>query len=68
MNAEWPKIPDTLKEPIVFKDKNLGIAMLCFLGDTGKQWIFRVHNGHWCSVRMVSPDDPVFVEKLNRPD
>lgn len=64
---EWPEIPSYLVNPIVFKDKNLGTAMVAtWLED--EQWIFRVHDGQWCSVRPVGPDDPPFIEPLNKPE
>jgi hypothetical protein len=61
--ARWPTIPDSCQTPIVFEDKNLGICMLAMLG--GVQWILRVHDGHWCTLRPVGPNDPLFVEQLN---
>ena len=65
--SEYPEIPAYLVNPIVFRDKNLGIAMVA--GDEGEQWIFRAHNGHWCSVRKVNVDDPMFIlEALNKPE
>ena len=49
---------------MVFEDRNLGIVMVA--GKPGEQWIYRVHGDHWCSVRPVSADDPMFIlEKLN---
>jgi hypothetical protein len=64
---EYPEIPSHLKNPIVFRDKNLGIAMIA--GAAGKQWIYRAHNGHWCSVREVNDGDPMFIlEALNKPE
>jgi hypothetical protein len=63
--AEWPEIPDTCKNPIVFEDKNLGICMVAELG--GRQWIMKVNgSGSWMTVRPVAPDDPNFVEALNK--
>ena len=61
----WPKIPAYLKDPKVFLDKNLGMVMVA--GEEGDQWIYRVHDGHWCSVRKVGPQDPLFVVALNEP-
>ena len=63
---EWPKIPSYLTEPIVFRDKNLGLAMVA--GYEGKQWVFKVNSGNWMTVRPVGPDDPIFIgDALNEP-
>jgi hypothetical protein len=66
----YPEIPSWLVDPIVFRDKNLGIAMVAHVRIAGttelEQWIYRSHNGHWCSVRKVDERDPMFMlEKLN---
>ena len=64
MSNTIPLIPRWLVNPMVFEDHNLGIVMVA--GKTGEQWIYRVHGDHWCSVRPVSADDPMFIlEKLN---
>src|SRR5271170_7800981 len=63
---EWPDIPAYLTEPIVFRDKNLGLAMVA--GYEGKQWVFKVNSANWMTVRPVGPDDPMFiVDALNAP-
>jgi hypothetical protein len=59
----WPEIPEHVVDPIIFRDKNLGICLLARQGDS--QWVYRVHNGHWCSVRKVDAADPLFVTPLN---
>jgi len=62
----YPEIPSSCVNPIVFRDKNLGMAMTAHWGKD--QWIFKVVNGRWMSVRTVSIDDPTFIlEPLNRP-
>lgn len=44
--------------------------MVAYIGDAdkeaGKQWLFRVHDDHWCSVREIAPRDMTLVEKLNK--
>jgi hypothetical protein len=62
--AMWPAIPTYLSKPVVFRDAQLGVAMAAQWN--GEQWIFRVHNGHWCSVRKVDVFDPSLIEPLNR--
>jgi len=65
--VNWPKIPDTCKNPIVFEDKNMGICMVAEIG--GVQWIMKVNAaGNWMTIRPVGPDDPTFVEALNKGD
>lgn len=55
----WPAIPKYLLEPIVFRDANLGIAMVA--GYHGEQWIFKVNSGNWMTVRKVDVRDPTFI-------
>jgi hypothetical protein len=67
MNVEQvisPVIPTYLSNPIVFRDAQLGIAMVAHWN--GEQWIFRVHSGHWCSVRKADVFDPSLIEPLNK--
>lgn len=65
MLARWPDIPKTCREPVVFMDKNLGLAMVA-KWEGEQQWVFKVVNGRWVSVRMVGPLDPSMIEPLNR--
>jgi hypothetical protein len=60
----WPDIPNFLKNPIVFRDKNLGIVLVADY--QGAQWIHKIVNGAWMSVRKVNADDPtMIIEPLN---
>lgn len=60
---KWPDIPPHVVEPIVFRDKNLGICLLT--RHRADQWVYRIHNGQWCSLRKVNAADPLFVTPLN---
>jgi hypothetical protein len=63
--ALWPPIPNYLIDPIVFRDKNLGVALVAKWNN--EQWIFNVSSaGKWCSVRKVQVFDPTFIEPLNK--
>jgi hypothetical protein len=64
---EYPEIPDYLIDPIVFKDANLGVAMVAKWN--GEQWIFKVHAaGNWVSVRRTNPLDPTLITPINKPE
>jgi hypothetical protein len=60
----WPDIPNFLGNPIVFRDKNLGIVLVADY--QGAQWIHKIVNGAWMTVRKVNADDPILIlEPLN---
>lgn len=61
----YPTIPDYLIDPIVFKDANLGTAMVAMWHD--EQWVFAVHPaGQWVTKRRVNSSDPLFIEPIER--
>lgn len=60
--SSYPEIPEYLSDSIVFEDKHLGIAMIALWNK--RQWIFRVLNGQWVSVRETGADDPPFVTPI----
>jgi hypothetical protein len=67
MSESWPTIPGYLGNPIVFRDANLGIAMVATY--QGSQWIFKINSGQWMTVRKVDDRDPSFImEPLNAPE
>lgn len=60
----YPAIPTYLTDPIVFLDRNLGVAMVAMYH--GEQWVFKVNSGNWMTVRKVGLQDPTFImERLN---
>ena len=64
--AFWPDIPKYLGNPIVFRDANLGIAMVADWN--GEQWIFKVNSDSWMTIRKVDArDGMLIVEPLNEP-
>lgn len=63
--ADYPEIPDYLIDPIVFRDANLGTAMVATWH--GQQWVFAVHPaGKWITIRRTNSDDPLFIEAINQ--
>jgi hypothetical protein len=72
---EWPAIPEWMVNPLVFRDKNLGIVLVA--GKDGEQMIYRLHvstpfpstEAHWCSLRKVDERDGFqMVDALNLPN
>jgi len=64
---KWPVVPHWLRDPIVFRDKNLGIALVATTPQ-GEQWIHKIVNGQWMTVRKTDERDPMFiVGALNQP-
>lgn len=62
----WPAIPTWMQNPLVFRDAFLGIVLVSDVA--GGQMIYRIHEGHWCTVRMVSAIDGFrMVDALNLP-
>lgn len=59
---KYPEIPKAVKNPIVFMDANLGIALV---GDyAGDQWIFKNVNDQWVSQRKTDSRDPIMIVPL----
>jgi len=58
----YPSIPSSMKNPLVFIDANLGIC--CVAEWPEKQWVFKIVNNQWVSVREVGPLDPSMVVPL----
>lgn len=57
-----PSIPATMKNPIVFMDANMGVC--CVAEWPVRQWVFKIVNGRWMSVRTVDSRDPFLVDPL----
>ena len=62
--SDWPEIPKWMVNPMVFRDTNLGIVLVS--GKDGEQWIHRIVQGKWLSVRPVDERDGIkLVQPLN---
>lgn len=79
--GELPTVPSYLRDPFIFRDRNLGICLLAgwpikaaqlnetfagYRAATIETWIFHVHANHWCSVRRATPNDIDAVENAKR--